>query len=185
MTRVATKFTNLLVLTFFFSIQAQAGDVKMFSDNPPSASEMGNILFSKQSSAGAMQSGAVKTRSISFGKPKTKTDAVGLPIKFAYNSTDILPESKAFLDEVGKMLTMEEFNQEKMVIEGHTDASGSNRYNFYLSERRAQSVKNYLVGTYQVASNRLFVTGKGETEPLQGVSAYNGINRRVQFYKAP
>lgn len=187
----STSKLPLAILALGFSINAYAGNVQMYSGQAPSAEEMGNILF-----AGDKQSAPkVKTRSISFGKKvsvepvvaetEPQADTIGLPIKFAYNSTTILPESRPFLDEIGKMLTLADFAEEKLVIEGHTDASGSKSYNHHLSERRAQSVRTYLVENYQIASNRLFVTGKGESTPLQGYSPYNGINRRVQFYKAP
>ena len=190
----SNKLTSILLLALSISVNAHAGKVQMFSDRTPSAAEMGNILFSG-SSASTYNSRTVKTRSISFGKKVNaesmvseslpKADTIGLPIKFGYNSSQILAESRPFLDEIGKMLSLEDFSQEKLVIEGHTDASGSDRYNRYLSERRAQSVRKYLVNNYQIASARLFVTGKGESTPLEGFSAYNGINRRVQFYKAP
>ena len=185
--------TKVIAMTFLISANVDAGDVKMFSDSPPSAAEMGSILFAKPASAPK-----IKTRSISFGKSKpvaaeqpqqeelaNSANSVGLPIKFGYNSTAILPESKPFLDEVGNMLGLEEFSQEKLVIEGHTDAAGSEKYNRYLSEKRAESVKNYLAKNFQISGDRLFVTGKGESAPLKGKDPYDGINRRVQFYSAP
>jgi outer membrane protein OmpA-like peptidoglycan-associated protein len=187
MFKISKQITHLALL--MITVSVHAGDVKMFSDHAPSAAEMGRILFSSPSSS--VSAPVVKTRSISFGKKikvqaeVSSADTVGLPIKFAYNSSKILPESRPFLDEIGKMLSLEDFSDEKLVIEGHTDASGSKKYNQYLSKRRAQSVKSYLVSEYQIASARLFVTGKGESTPLEGTSAYAGINRRVQFYKAP
>ena len=180
------------LLALCLSTAAIAGDVKMF-DRPPSAEEMGNILFSGKPRAAAP---AMKTRSISFSKIETvidqpleqrveAADSVGLPIKFAYNSDRILQESKPYLNEVGKMLSLQEFAQEKLVVEGHTDASGSENYNQYLSERRAKAVKRYLMTNYQVSAERLFVTGMGESSPLPGLNPNAGVNRRVQFYKAP
>jgi len=162
-------------------------------DHPPSAEEMGNILFSGNE---VQSASTMKMRSISINEVKTlmdqpieqqieAVDTVGLPIKFAYNSTQILDESRPFIDKVGKMLTLEEFSQKKLVVEGHTDASGSDDYNRYLSERRANAVKTYLMRNFQVSANRLFVTGMGESKPLPGINPYAGTNRRVQFFKAP
>lgn len=186
-----STFIQITAISILTSTQVIAGDVKMYNA-PPSAQEMGNLLFSKKAAP------KVKTRSISFGKSKpvaaeepqqqelaASADTVGLPIKFGYNSTQIMPESKPFLDEVGNMLTLDEFSSEKLVIEGHTDAAGSDKYNRYLSERRAESVKNYLANNFQIAEDRLFVTGKGESAPLEGTNPYDGVNRRVQFYRAP
>ena len=61
--------------------------------------------------------------------------AIGLPIKFGYNSDQILSESKEYLDVVGEMLNLSDYASERLVIEGHTDASGSDRYNEKLSKK--------------------------------------------------
>ena len=185
------SITNITALTFFICANVYAEDVKMY-ERPPSAAEMGNILFSNNAAP------KIKTRSISFGKSKPvaeeqpqqkelaeSSNTIGLPIKFGYNSTQILPESMPFLDEVGNMLSLEEFSEEKLVIEGHTDAAGSDKYNRYLSKKRAESVKNYLAKNFQITDNRLYVSGKGESSPLKGMDPYDGVNRRVQFYRAP
>lgn len=194
------KGCSLFVLSLFWQINANAQDVKMYTGSAPSAEEMGKILFSPQASdAPAMQSDRIKMRSINFGKsnnsqpelPKQaavasqQDSAVGLPIKFGYNSAEILEDSKSFLNEIGRMLSMPDFASEKLVIEGHTDASGSDKYNMYLSERRAESVKVFLRNNFNIASNRLFVTGMGESQPLSGVAPNAAVNRRVQFRKAP
>ncbi len=185
-----------VLLLWQFNVSAQG--VKMYSDNAPSAEEMGNILFSNQP---VKKPAGIKMRSISFGKPKPAPSAaeqttpvvaeqssnstIGLPIKFGYNSADVLSESKPFLNEIGRMLSLPNFKNERLVIEGHTDAGGSEEYNRYLSERRAESVKKYLRQNFDIASNRLFVSGMGESQPLKGVDPYASVHRRVQFRKAP
>lgn len=169
-----------------------AEDVKMFSDGAPSAEEMGSLLFS------GPKPGGVKMRSISFGKSKATpqevpqlsestqaSTAIGLPIKFAYNSTEVLEESKPYLNEIGKMLALPDYAGERLIIEGHTDASGPETYNKQLSEQRAQAVKNYLRNNFNVSSDRLLVTGMGESQALPNSNPYAAINRRVQFRKAP
>lgn len=170
---------------------AQAGDVQMFK-TPPSAEEMGRILFSKESDPETANP-QIKTRSISFGKkskepvekraenPVSKSSgaAMGLPIEFAYNSSQITPESIPFLIEIAKLLSL---NSDKgLIIEGHTDAIGSEEYNRYLSKMRAESIKNYLINNHQISPNRLVVTGLGENDPLPGTDPTDAVNRRVQF----
>ncbi len=188
---------SLFLVLLFWQINANAQEVKMYTGSAPSAEEMGKILFSSQPST--MKPEGIKMRSINFGKSKNsqqelpkqaaqasqQDSAVGLPIKFGYNSAEILEDSKTFLNEIGRMLSMPDFASEKLVIEGHTDASGSDKYNMYLSERRAESVKEFLKNNFNIASNRLFVTGMGESQPLQGVAPHAPVNRRVQFRKAP
>ncbi len=174
---------------------AAAEDVKMYTDRMPSATEMGDILFSQPMDS---KSTGMKMRSISFSSSKStlqelpelarqeqSTSAVGLPIKFAFNSATVLNESKPFLNEIGKMLALPDYSNERLIIEGHTDASGPESYNQFLSERRAQAVKAYLKGHFNVASNRLLVTGFGESQSLPQMSPYAAVNRRVQFRKAP
>jgi OOP family OmpA-OmpF porin len=172
------------------SIQGQADQVQMY-DYPPSAAKMGQILFGQNASA----PDGPKMRSISF-TPKQKSTmeiaqgveaervSVGLPIKFVYNSTEILPDSKPFLDEVGKMLTMDDFANKRLIIEGHTDATGSKNYNLALSKRRARAVRDFLAQNYGVSRNRLQANGLGEKKPLSGRDPYDKVNRRVQFYSA-
>ncbi len=188
MFNLKVHISGFIVLFSMLQSVCFAEEVKMFSNRAPSAQEMADILFKPK----------MKTRSISFGKPKTsapavsQTDvvennraAIGLPIKFAYNSAKIMSNSKPFLNEIGKMLSMPEYAQERLVVEGHTDASGSEGYNQYLSEKRAKAVKVYLAKKFNIAEDRLFVNGMGESQPLSGENPYAAVNRRVQFYKAP
>lgn len=197
---LAAASVLMLALTFN-SLPLQAEQVQMY-DQPPSANEMGKLLFGGSSGESEGSSGGMKMRSISFGKkaapaPKAEAPAsseseggsekgglasIGLPIKFAYNSDEILDESMPFLEEVGKMLTLEEYANKRLMIEGHTDSAGSDTYNRALSERRAMSVKHYLSKKFDIASSRLQAKGMGESKPLPGYEPEDEANRRVQFY---
>jgi OmpA-OmpF porin, OOP family len=183
----------------------KAEQVKIY-DHPPSAEEMGRVLFGQGSeeSQEPEESPNIKMRSISFGKkespkPKepvrhnksegnretsTKLTSIGLPIQFAYNSDQILEESTPFLEEVGKMLTLEEYANKRLVVEGHTDSAGSDSYNKALSQRRANAVKHYLSTNFSISASRLQARGLGESKPLPGYSPDDEANRRVQFYSA-
>ncbi len=189
------KMIGCCSIGFILAGSVSAEDVKMFTNEVPSAEELGDILFSSKPGS---KPGSVKTRSISFGKsqatpkelPKftgeNQSDSiVGLPIKFAYNSAEVLGESKSSLDKIGAMLGLAEYANEKLIIEGHTDASGEESYNKQLSEQRAQAVKDYLTRNFNVAAERLLVVGVGESQALPNLSPYSGVNRRVQFRKAP
>jgi len=183
-------------LALIIAGSAIAEDVIMFTNRVPSAVEMGNIIFSHPAKP---QASGMKMRSISFSSsnstakklPELTVDslqpntAVGLPIKFAFNSATVLNESKPFLNKIGKMLALPDYSKERLIIEGHTDATGSETYNQSLSEKRAQAVKAYLEGHFSVASNRLLVTGFGENQSLPKISPYAAVNRRVQFRKTP
>jgi OOP family OmpA-OmpF porin len=70
---------------------------------------------------------------------------------------------------------------QRVVIEGHTDAVGAELYNESLSQRRAQSVRRYLVTMHGIDAERLEAVGLGELTPLPGRDPLAGENRRVQF----
>lgn len=181
-----------ILMLALHNVAVKAEQVQMY-DRPPSAEEMGRLLFKHQTSSQAVK--PMKTRSLGFA-PKAPSDmeiaqrvqaertSIGLPIKFGYNSAEILPESIPFLQEIGKMLTLSDFSQKKLIIEGHTDATGTEAYNQQLSRLRAQAVKNFLASHFGIAGYRLETRGVGESEPLPGKNPFDGANRRVQFYSA-
>ena len=111
-------------------------------------------------------------------------DAVGFNITFGFDSATIEPESLAYLDRMGEMLNLAQAAGRRVIIVGHTDAKGSEAYNLGLSERRAQSVRNYLVLQYKIDPSRLWPLGLGESQPLPGVAPEDGTNRRVEFHPA-
>lgn len=84
---------------------------------------------------------------------------------FSFNSVEISPDGKTVLDNNVVVLK----NDPKMMIRiaGHTSAAGSDEYNQKLSERRAQSVKDYLVKTGGVEADRISTIGYGEKDPAQ------------------
>jgi outer membrane protein OmpA-like peptidoglycan-associated protein len=66
------------------------------------------------------------------------------------------------------------------VVAGHTDAVGSEPYNLDLSERRADTIKHYLVEKYGIAGNDLVTVGYGKTKLKDASNPTAPINRRVQ-----
>lgn len=111
-------------------------------------------------------------------EPVAKPTTIGYRIQFGFDSADLMLESRPFLDQLGKLLTEEA--DLALVVEGHTDSSGSAPYNLGLSLRRAEAVKAYLARTWDVDPGRLVVEGLGESEPLSR-NPEAAENRRVQF----
>jgi len=68
------------------------------------------------------------------------------------------------------------------VVEGHTDAVGSDTYNLTLSQRRAAAVKEYLVSVHGIDAARLKDVGYGLFRPIEGTDPLAAENRRVQFH---
>jgi outer membrane protein OmpA-like peptidoglycan-associated protein len=112
---------------------------------------------------------------------ESKSPNVDVQILFAFDSADILPEAKPSLDELGKALTDPKLTGGAFLIAGHTDAKGSDDYNLALSQRRAASVKAFLVETYKVDEGRLSVIGFGEEQLKNKEDPLADENRRVQI----
>ncbi|HEY9199795.1 MAG TPA: OmpA family protein [Gammaproteobacteria bacterium] len=76
---------------------------------------------------------------------------------------------------------LNQYQDRSVLIEGHTDSVGSEDYNLGLSQRRADSVKTWLMGQ-GVDSARLMASGKGESSPVAGNDSASGrqLNRRVE-----
>ena len=106
--------------------------------------------------------------------------ALSLPVQFSFDSAEILPSAKGQLDAIAAGIRMLPTTQ-KVVIEGHTDAVGTEQYNEGLSQRRAQSVRRYLVAVHGIDASRLEAVGRGEVSPLPGRDPNASENRRVQF----
>jgi outer membrane protein OmpA-like peptidoglycan-associated protein len=105
---------------------------------------------------------------------------VGLePILFATGSADIDLESFVTLDGFIEVLGSSNGN---VTIEGHTDSSGDPILNQYLSQSRARSVLNYLVGN-GVDESRLDAQGMGPGQPVGDNDTEEGraLNRRIEF----
>ncbi|MCW9708412.1 OmpA family protein [Fodinibius salsisoli] len=84
-------------------------------------------------------------------------------VNFGFDQSIVEDEFKADLDRLAEEL-MDDTNLQ-VTLTGHADRIGTEQYNLRLSQRRAESVKNYLVGQ-GVSADRIFTKGVGETEPL-------------------
>jgi len=112
---------------------------------------------------------------------ESKAPNVDVQIFFAFDSAEILPEARPSLDELGKALSDAKLGNASFLIAGHTDAKGSDSYNLALSQRRAESVKAFLVETYGVDGARLAVIGFGEEQLKDPDDPFADENRRVQI----
>jgi outer membrane protein OmpA-like peptidoglycan-associated protein len=102
-------------------------------------------------------------------------------VLFASNQTSILPEAQARLNQVSEAL-MSTDSRRKLTVEGHTDSIGSEAYNMQLSQRRADSVRSYLISRGYPA-NTIEARGIGEVRPIASNSTPEGRsnNRRVEI----
>jgi outer membrane protein OmpA-like peptidoglycan-associated protein len=113
----------------------------------------------------------------SIVKDKPKID---LEINFDYNSADISAKSLPSVQTLGRALSNPDLKGSTFVVAGHTDATGGETYNQDLSERRADSIKRYLVDKFGIAGTDLVTVGYGKTKLKDAANPLAEANRRVQ-----
>jgi len=106
-------------------------------------------------------------------------------VLFTSAKSDLLPAAQLKLNDVAKALT-EQDPDSKIVVEGHTDSQGSAASNQDLSQRRAQSVRDYLVSR-GIASDRITAAGFGPSRSIADNNSAEGRanNRRVEIVVQP
>jgi len=102
-----------------------------------------------------------------------------LNVEFDFDRSDV---KSNYHDDIGKLAEfMKQYPNTTTVIEGHTDNRGRYEYNIRLSERRSESVRNYLVEKFGIDSSRLSIKGYGYTKPVASNDTDEGRqrNRRI------
>jgi outer membrane protein OmpA-like peptidoglycan-associated protein len=99
---------------------------------------------------------------------------------FTINSSTLSDSAQINLEKVAGIFA--KYPETNILVEGHTDDTGSDTYNMTLSEKRAQAVANYLQSK-GVASNRFTVKWYGEAQPKypNTSEANRALNRRVEL----
>jgi OmpA-OmpF porin, OOP family len=116
-------------------------------------------------------------------------DAVGCPrrgsatlqgVTFEFNSANLTVGSRPVLDQVAADLR--KYPKLRVELQGHTDSAGADQYNLQLSDKRANTVRQYLIDQ-GVSDSQLLARGYGETRPIadNGTDAGRAQNRRVEM----
>lgn len=108
-------------------------------------------------------------------KPK-----IDLEINFDYNSDRISAKSLPAVQALGRALANPDLKGSTFVLAGHTDAAGADAYNQDLSERRADSIKRYLVDKSGIPAADLVTVGYGKAKLKDPAHPLAEVNRRVQ-----
>ncbi|MGZ8189612.1 MAG: OmpA family protein [Methylococcaceae bacterium] len=117
----------------------------------------------------------------------SKVDAQGCPlslelkgVNFGYDSAELTFDAMAILDTIAANLIAYP-DKHDIEVHGHTSSEGSNSHNMKLSQRRSQSVVDYL--TMKGVTNRLYARGYGESQPIADNTTEEGRaqNRRVEL----
>jgi outer membrane protein OmpA-like peptidoglycan-associated protein len=110
----------------------------------------------------------------------TNKPKIDLEINFDYNSANISAKSLPSVQALGRALSNPDLKGSTFIVAGHTDAAGGDAYNQDLSERRADSIKRYLVDKFGVAGTDLVTVGYGKTKLKDPANPLAEVNRRVQ-----
>lgn len=127
----------------------------------------------------------VRTRSIvvrrddETGGHAVKPASASLLITFETNSAALTSAARRSLDVVSEALGSEKLANFRFAIEGHADPRGVPQANLKLSQARAESVRDYLVGNGKIDTARLDPVGKGDRELMNKANPAAAENRRV------
>jgi outer membrane protein OmpA-like peptidoglycan-associated protein len=100
-------------------------------------------------------------------------------VKFGFNKDNLTAKSQEALDQLATSIATTKGYI--IALEGGTDSVGSADYNYDLSQRRANSVIQYLATKYNVPAHKIYVIGLGKDKPVESnkTSAGRADNRRV------
>lgn len=109
-------------------------------------------------------------------KVVSKTFALSSDVTFAFGKSNLRPEAQSTLDGIyGEIAQLKSAN---VAVAGYTDRIGSEAFNLKLSQRRAETVANYLVSK-GVSQNAISATGYGEANPVTGVKCDSVKGRKA------
>jgi len=141
------------------------------------ATEEGKFVQTIRGRATRSLSTAEREEIAAIAKNKPNID---LEITFDYNSANISQKSLPSVQALGRALASPDLKGSTFIVAGHTDAAGGEAYNQDLSERRADSIKRYLVEKYSIAGPDLVTVGYGKSKLKDPTQPLAEVNRRVQ-----
>lgn len=106
-------------------------------------------------------------------------------VRFPVGQSIIMPENYPLLSKVQKAIR--NFKDPQVIVEGHTDSTGSSEVNEQLSRQRADAVREYLIANQTLPAHQIAAVGYGSERPLASNATPEGraINRRIDVVIAP
>jgi outer membrane protein OmpA-like peptidoglycan-associated protein len=106
-------------------------------------------------------------------------------IQFPVGKSVIMPENYPLLSKIQQSIRT--FGEPDVIIEGHTDSTGSAEVNELLSQERAESVRQYLLANKTLSNDRIVAVGYGSSKPLASNETEEGraVNRRIDVIIKP
>ncbi len=106
--------------------------------------------------------------------------SIDIEISFDYRSAKISRSAASAVNTLGKALSSPDLKGTTFVLAGHTDGKGSLPYNQELSDKRVDTVKQYLVSHFKLSPTSLVAVGYGKTKLKNEGDPFGPQNRRVQ-----
>jgi len=155
---VIKLFTSALLVFFLAACSTtpkdtadSSGSGSSSSSSDVSSAEEGTIIESSPESA-----------SITPGSQEDLIVNVGDRVFFNYDSSDLDSDAQELLQD--QVAWLKQYSDVSVIVEGHCDERGTREYNLALGEKRAQSVKNYLV-SLGISSDRISTISYGKERP--------------------
>ena len=167
----------VLAVASITSVSAGERDTKSYGQKAPSAKEVESFLFPEAECEN------VKYQCLAV-RPSTER-SIGVDVKFNTGSAELTPQARQQLEGLGKALAARsgKLSPGEIVIEGHTDARGSDDLNKRLSVQRADAVAKHLVSAHGVDAKVLKPVGRGKDQLRDASRPDAEANRRVELVR--
>jgi outer membrane protein OmpA-like peptidoglycan-associated protein len=157
------------------AVQAKAADVDQ------KAQAAGQTANSAQQSADAANTrvGVLTNTVVNLDNYHSVSDT---SVKFGFDKDALTPQAKEALDQLAASIASTKGYL--ITVEGATDSTGPADYNYNLSQRRANSVIQYLASKYSVPAHKIYIIGLGKDKPAESNKTAEGRreNRRVDVH---
>ena len=170
-------FTGALLVFFLAACSTTPKDTADSSGSGSSSSSSDVSSSGSDSSSDSSSESSLESASIEKGSQEDLIVNVGDRVFFNYDSAELDADAQELLQD--QVAWLKQYSDVSVIIEGHCDERGTREYNLALGEKRAQSVKNYLINL-GISSDRVSTISYGKERPAV-IGSNNGAwaqNRR-------
>ena len=151
-------FTSALLVFFLAACSTTPKDTAD-SSGSGSSSSSSDVSSSEE---GTITETSPEIASITPGSQEDLIVNVGDRVFFNYDSSDLDSDAQELLQD--QVAWLKQYSDVSVIVEGHCDERGTREYNLALGEKRAQSVKNYLI-SLGISSDRISTISYGKERP--------------------
>ena len=153
-------FTSALLVFFLAACSTTPKDTADSSGSGSSSSSSSSDVSSSEE--GTITETSPESASITPGSQEDLIVNVGDRVFFNYDSSDLDSDAQELLQD--QVAWLKQYSDVSVIVEGHCDERGTREYNLALGEKRAQSVKNYLI-SLGISSDRISTISYGKERP--------------------